>query len=463
LVQSRGMTATRWWLRLSLSVRFMLAAGVVLICAMTVLAGWVGERVENAAIRVAAEAAAPQLQAAIAPLILDPLFPAAIGPETKAALDAISAGMSAENGVVSVKLWTKDGTLLYGTLGGAGEHFNVDEVMGAAAGELIASFEGLEHGESATERKLALPLIEIYVPVYHPETGQIAAVGEVYQNANALQSEILETQLATWAIVGGTALTILVALWLMVHGGSRTIAAQAKALEAQVRSAEGLAAANQQLLLEADQARLDANRTNEELLARIGADIHDGPVQLLTLLLLTLPEEPDGTPGSQDPIAIGKRAIAELRTISAGLVLPEIESMSVAESLHLAIARHEQMTGTSVLVDFGKLPEILPLAVRTCLYRVVQEGLSNAFRHARGAPAHVTARVTENGIEVVVRDEGPGLDGIGRDGPGSKLGLYAMRNRVAALRGRLDIESVPGKGVTLRVLIPIDTNTGVRS
>ncbi len=461
MVQSRGIPTTWWWSRLSLSVRFLLAASIVLLCAMTMLAGWVGERVERAAIEVAADAAAPHLQSVLASATLDAQFPTAISPPTTAGLDLVSAGMEANGSVVSVKLWTLDGRLLYSTRGGAGQTFVVEEVAKAAAGKVVASFEGLEHDESANERELAVPLMEIYVPISRPGETEVVAVGEIYQNAETLQGEILATQKSTWAIMGGTTLAILAVLWLIVHGGSRTIATQAAALESQVRAAEDLAASNRRLLLEADQARLDASRANEELLARIGADIHDGPVQLLSLLQLILPEDPPEAAGVQAPISIGKRAISELRTISAGLVLPEIESMSLAESLRLAVSRHEQMTGVVVQIDLGDLPEALPLAVRTCLYRVVQESLSNAFRHARGAATYVSAHATDTTIRLLVRDDGPGLDGTTREDPSSRLGLHAMRNRVEALRGTLTVSSAPGEGVTVSASIPIEVNKGL--
>jgi signal transduction histidine kinase len=462
LVQS-STGGVHWWNRISLSIRFLLAAGIVLLCAMAVLAGWVGERVKDAAIAVAAATAAPHLHSLLQPIVLDPLFPESLSSASRNALDGISEKMHAEDGVVAVKLWTVDGVLLYSTLGGEGGPFDVSEVRRASQGEVVASFEGLDHSESEPERHLDLPLIEIYVPLYLPDSGTVAAVGEIYENAATLHDKIAEAQVATWTFVGGTTLTILAVLFLIVHGGSRTIAEQAAALEAQLVAAERLAATNQELVLQADQARLDASRTNEELLARIGADIHDGPVQLLTLLLLNLPEDAGGATGSHHPIELGKRTIAELRIISAGLVLPEIESMTLDDSLRLAVSRHEQMTGTIVETDIADLPGNYPIAVRTCLYRVVQESLSNAYRHARGAATRVTASATDAAISIVVQDDGPGLDGTSRQAPIEKLGLVAMRNRVAALRGSLVVESRPNEGVRLSASIPLDTNRGTSS
>ncbi|WP_395813291.1 ATP-binding protein, partial [Devosia sp.] len=90
-----------------------------------------------------------------------------------------------------------------------------------------------------------------------------------------------------------------------------------------------------------------------------------------------------------------------------------------------------------------------------------QESLSNAFRHARGAATYVSAHATDTTIRLTVRDDGPGLDGTTREDASSRLGLHAMRNRVEALRGTLNVSSAPGEGVTVSASIPIEVNKGL--
>ena len=94
-------------------------------------------------------------------------------------------------------------------------------------------------------------------------------------------------------------------------------------------------------------ARLEAASSNENLLARIGQDLHDGPIQLVSLLMLKLT---DPTASRSDSIGssrvhdstiepLTKRILAELRNISTGLVLPELEGLTPNEILLLAVQK----------------------------------------------------------------------------------------------------------------------------
>src|SRR5690606_2447778 len=94
---------------------------------------------------------------------------------------------------------------------------------------------------------------------------------------------------------------------------------------------------------------------NERVLAEVGSDIHDGPLQLLTLLILRLPGA-DGKAISNRELA--QRALEELRAISSGLVLPELAEMTLAEAINAAITRHKDLTGTAVTASIDLPPEV---------------------------------------------------------------------------------------------------------
>jgi signal transduction histidine kinase len=95
-----------------------------------------------------------------------------------------------------------------------------------------------------------------------------------------------------------------------------------------------MAAQNNQLRLEADKARLHASEANEQLLGRIGSDLHDGPVQLLSLATLRLSAGAPDLKLEDHPeiLAIIREALSELRNISTGLSLPEIRAMTLRPS-----------------------------------------------------------------------------------------------------------------------------------
>ena len=107
----------------------------------------------------------------------------------------------------------------------------------------------------------------------------------------------------------------------------------------------------------------------------------------------------------------------------------------------------------------GELDDLTE-AVTLTVYRVLQEGLNNVAKHARARRVVMEVeRTSEPGrpmgqlIRVTIADDGVGMD---TNSPTQGLGLIGMRERVAALAGRLDVTSEPGKGLELRVRIPVD-------
>jgi signal transduction histidine kinase len=89
---------------------------------------------------------------------------------------------------------------------------------------------------------------------------------------------------------------------------------------------------------------------------------------------------------------------------------------------------------------------------RTCVYRVVQESLTNCVRHARAAHITVALRADDTGLEVSVSDDGVGLDPTRRS---SGFGLRGIEERVRELNGSVTLRSVSGKGATLAIWLPL--------
>jgi signal transduction histidine kinase len=110
---------------------------------------------------------------------------------------------------------------------------------------------------------------------------------------------------------------------------------------------------------------------------------------------------------------------------------------------------------TGVRVDFhsalGKTRP--PSEVETALYRVVQEALTNIVKHANARNVSVSLARRESGIAAVIEDDGIGFDprSVREDG----VGLLGMRERLALLDGRLEIESRPRAGTTIVAEVPL--------
>jgi signal transduction histidine kinase len=254
---------------------------------------------------------------------------------------------------------------------------------------------------------------------------------------------------------------MMLVLFFMVRRASNLVNSQQATLMRKMTEAKNLATQNGRLRRAAEDARLAAATSNENLLARIGQDLHDGPIQLVSLLMLKLTESSTGTgcDGTRDAgaTALTARLLTELRSISTGLVLPELEGLTATETLRLAVRQHEEATGTKVCCQIGDLPgDILPPLI-ICLYRVVQEGLNNAFHHANAEGQRVEASADSRWIVISVSDSGPGFARSDNEKSRSRtgLGIAGLRNRVEALQGIFELTSQPGIGTRIRAKLPV--------
>ena len=147
-------------------------------------------------------------------------------------------------------------------------------------------------------------------------------------------------------------------------------------------------------------------------------------------------------------------ALSDLRSISAGLRLPELEGLTVAEVALRAIDDHQLRSGVTVQRQLESLPEQAPLAVKIGLLRTLQEALSNATRHGKGADVRVELSGAGDRLWLRVSDHGPGFDPKQAGGSGG-LGLAGMRERAEVLGGAFDVDSCPGVGTTVQACWPL--------
>jgi signal transduction histidine kinase len=101
------------------------------------------------------------------------------------------------------------------------------------------------------------------------------------------------------------------------------------------------------------------------------------------------------------------------------------------------------------------IPDELPHDISLCLFRVAQEALRNIARHAAASQVEVRLAFREGGLELSVSDNGCGFEPP-QDRSRVSLGHASMRQRVFLLRGRLDIDSWPGRGTTIRAWVPLE-------
>ncbi|WP_284381530.1 sensor histidine kinase [Pseudomonas putida] len=436
--------------KLSHSTQFVIAAAVILGLTMFSVGKLVSERIESAAVQSAAEAGAHYMEAFLEPYVQEMIRDNSLSTASVQSLDRLMENRALNQHIVSIKIWRADGTVVYSTNKAITNHkFPIDEITEALKGKVVTALEELSQSENEFERNLNVPLYEIYAPLRDLSSRKIIAVGEFYEKADTLELEINRVRQQVWGVVGAATLAMLALLFFIVRRGDKIIQQQQVALHLRLQEQTRLHISNAELQLKMATATQEFSRVNELNLRRIGADLHDGPAQLLTLILIWLDELTENCSDVDQEAfetirGAATDALREIRDLSRGLALPEINDLNLVEDLQLVAQRHEQRTGTKVNLALGPLPDATPLPLKLCLYRFVQEALNNAYRHANGEGQVIQAQYIDQVLNISVRDSGPGMaaDAMQLDTSGrTRLGLAGLRYRVESLGGLFSIDS----------------------
>lgn len=143
-------------------------------------------------------------------------------------------------------------------------------------------------------------------------------------------------------------------------------------------------------------------------------------------------------------------AMKEIRGISSGLVLPQIENASLLELVERAVSSHEERTGSVVRRTMARSDPKLTRSGKICVFRFIQEALNNAFRHGGGLDQAVEVAISGDRLEVAVSDAGSGFDP--EDVRPESIGLEGLKGRVESLGGRFDVET-SSTGTTVRMTL----------
>jgi len=451
------------WNGLSLERRFLVAAALSVGLSMLTLGYWIEKQVRSGWLQGMAETGAIYLEALLAPHLEGLSTSAGLSEPQRAAISALLADTRLGGRVAMIKVWSTNGELLFST-GAAkgGEKLSPALLQRVKSGQVAVDLEFDDKGQHSP---VPATLLEVYAPIYKLGTREIIAIGEFYEFSRALKAEIARIKYATWFMIINVALIISLLLFVTVKRASRIINAQQSLLESNLARAAALAKRNNSLRRAADRARLKAAVLNENHLAHIGADLHDGPIQMLSLLMLKLPDVPASTNGH----AAGERreleklihmTLSDLRNLSTGLVLPELRNLSFEETIQLVITRHQQHTATSVRADIGILPHVVSDAVKVCAYRIIQEALTNAYKHAGGAGQFVRVKVVNGRATIAISNGGGSPRPRSTLAQTPSLGLRGMEARVQALRGTLSIIRDQAGGTEVVAQIPIQAQTG---
>jgi signal transduction histidine kinase len=237
--------------------------------------------------------------------------------------------------------------------------------------------------------------------------------------------------------------------------------------EADVELVRGLAAHAAVVIENARLFEANRERSIAEERSRLARDLHDALTQRLFSLNLTL-EAAAATAAGLDPAptleairqarVLVDASLAELRTLIFELRPPALE----ADGLVGALRKHAELLSRAHAVPVTVTDTRPPGAPgpgpegERQLWRVAQEALSNALRHARASAVTVSVEADGpgGGTLLSVADDGVGFDPEARSIAARRLGLVSMRERIEAAGGTFEIVSGPGRGTTVRASVP---------
>jgi PAS domain S-box-containing protein len=199
---------------------------------------------------------------------------------------------------------------------------------------------------------------------------------------------------------------------------------------------------------------------HEDERARLSRELHDGPAQALTAILVGLRRVEDaGSLAEARQIATQQRDLVaqvmeDLSRLSHGLRPTALDDIGLVAALEHYTTERARLFGLRVTLEAHDL-ERLPPEVESGLYRMVQEALSNAARHARAH--HVRIALTSDGkaVRLTVEDDGCGFDVENVLQAGQGLGVHGLCDRARVLGGHAEILSRRGEGTTVRVMVPL--------
>lgn len=194
----------------------------------------------------------------------------------------------------------------------------------------------------------------------------------------------------------------------------------------------------------------------------IARELHDEIGQVLTVAKIQLQSTAllkEAAPFAarlKEPVQLLDRLLAQVRSLSLDLRPPLLDDLGLVPALHWLLQQHEGHASTPrVHLNTGpNLPRCDP-TLETACFRIAQEALTNALRHAQAHTVHLTVGIQDGKLRLRVRDDGIGFDATSarnRAERGASLGLLGMHERALLAGGSLTLLSAPGRGTEVEAV-----------
>lgn len=207
-------------------------------------------------------------------------------------------------------------------------------------------------------------------------------------------------------------------------------------------------------------------RVQEDERKTISRELHDEIGQILTGLRMELGSLSGGgaDAGFRERLESVKRlaeeALRSVRNLALLLRPSMLDDLGLEPALRWQAKEFSRRSGIPISVNIEGTIDGLPETLRICLYRAIQEALTNCAKHANASRVTVRVKHERDLVSAFVQDDGKGFDRHLRT---QGLGLIGMEERVRTLRGRLTISSDPGKGTSVTLALPLPAEAAVNS
>ncbi|MDO8614417.1 MAG: histidine kinase [Dehalococcoidia bacterium] len=200
---------------------------------------------------------------------------------------------------------------------------------------------------------------------------------------------------------------------------------------------------------------------------RIARELHDETGQALTGIIMSVESAQSALAG--DPAAASQRLAAAaalarqgidaIRQLVVDLRPAALDDLGLVPALRAFAENRLGDKGIRLQMETSGMKDRLSAPIETCLFRVVQEAVTNTIRHSEATSARIELRRTNGVVSMLVEDDGKGFDVAAVTGSlnrGRALGLAGMEERLALVGGGLTVESAPGRGTRIRATFRLD-------
>ncbi len=202
---------------------------------------------------------------------------------------------------------------------------------------------------------------------------------------------------------------------------------------------------------------------------RIARELHDDTAQALTSILVRLRllersvQDDDTRAKVEELRELTAGALDSVRRMAMDLRPAALDDLGLVPALQSYVQKFSDRWSTAVTLTVGGIKRRLPAHVELVLYRVVQEALTNVAKHAQAHSCRVRLYRRNGLVTLVISDDGCGFDVTGvQTSEAAGLGLFGMRERLALVRGTLEMQSGV-RGTTITARVPARVSTGNRN